>query len=118
MPCGSLEELSLNGDGLVGKDVPKGAFPPDNLDMCDAWVVKILESDMTGEGRGSTYPATFGSKGGIRQDYEHKGQAAKAWNGDKQLFFYQVGFNTVQFHGAEGKAAGLDPTVNKGKYTF
>ncbi|CAF9942621.1 hypothetical protein IMSHALPRED_003917 [Imshaugia aleurites] len=102
---------------LVSKDVPKGAFPPEGLDMCDVWVVKILESDMTGKARGSTYPATFDSKGGLRRDYEYKGRAAKVWNEEKQFFYYQVDFNIIQFHGAEGVAAGLDFTVNKDKYT-
>ena len=73
-------------------------FPPKGVDMSDAWLVKVLESDLTGKVRGARYPAVFDSKGGLRNTYTHKGRAAKSWSTARGCYVYQVAFNRFQFY--------------------
>ena len=72
-------------------------FLPKGVDMSDAWLVKVLESDLTGKVRGARYPAGLDSKGGLKNTYTHKGRAAKSWSTARGCYVYQVGLTNSSF---------------------
>lgn len=113
------EAYYYDEDVPVARLVAKSSdFPPRGIDMSDAWVVKVIESDFTGKIRGAHYPAVFDAKGGLRHTYTHKGRAAKCWSTARKCYVYQVAFNKFEFFGAEGTAAGLSEEVDFGPYTI
>ena len=65
----------------VARLIAQGSgFPPKGIDMVDAWLVKIPESEPTGRARGIRYPVVCDSKGGLRNTYRHKGRAVGQQN--------------------------------------
>ena len=50
------------------KDVTKSlkAYPPDNVNFSDAWVVAIVNSSLSREDRGTYWPSVFLAKGLLR----------------------------------------------------
>ena len=62
---------------LWKKASASSSFPPDDMDLSDAWVVAICNSRLTGEERGARWRNVFQKKGDLRASFVHKGQAAK-----------------------------------------
>ncbi len=93
----------------LNKTLDRAVFPPRNMDMSDAWVVKILKADFTGAERHAEWPAVFASKY-LNKNYLNKGRASKVYSMDRKKLVYSVGMGIYQFHGSEGVAAGLSPT--------
>ena len=48
-------------------------FPPEGMDLSDAWVVAVLRSGISGEERSDRYPTVF-TKKGLKAAYINKGQ--------------------------------------------
>ena len=77
-------------------------FPPQHLDLSSLWVMKIAESDLTGEDRARRWPAVFNTKT-VKSSYVHKGRAAKMENAQTRKYHYVLIFGNVECHGAEGR---------------
>ena len=95
--------------------VDKRLYPPSNMDLSDAWVIKVMASNLTGKERGIRWPAVFDSKGYPRRYYINKGRAAKMYDPDTKLFYYQGAFNLYQFFGSEGAAQDYVREFNTGQ---
>ena len=78
----------------------------DWMDLSDAWVVKIVASEMSAAERSRPYPAVFSTKN-LRNNYVNKGQAGKTASGQGGLLRYQVVFGIYQMHGDEGATRGF-----------
>lgn len=52
-------------------------FPPSNMDLADAWVVKIVDSDMRQKDRNERWPAVFSHRY-VVSSYRNKGRSAKS----------------------------------------
>ena len=76
------------------------------MDLSDAWVVKIVSSEMSTAERARLYPAIFSTKN-LRTIYVNKGQAGKTPSGQDSPLRYQVIFGIYQTHGDEGAARGF-----------
>ena len=76
-------------------------------DLSDAWVVKVIETEMNGVDRNEKYPTVFSSKG-LRANYVNKGQAAKGFD-VKGVVKYKLVFGQYHMFGAEG--SDLDMTL-------
>ena len=90
-------------------------FPPTSLDLSDAWVSKIVQSDLKREERNSRYPAVFSSKY-LAAIYKNKGAPAIHLD-SRGEWRYDVVFGKFQLHGQEGVDAGLAVRDNRKKLT-
>lgn len=89
-------------------------YPPDNLDLSDAWVVAVVDSKLSREERGTAWPTVFTNRGALRAQYMHKGQAAKLFDLETKGIKYALLFGKHNMIGAEGMKEGLPtrrPTV-------
>ena len=91
------------------KDVSKKLkeYPPDNLDLSDAWVVAIVDSKLTREERGASWPTVFTNRGALRAHYVHKGQAAKLYDAEAKGIKYALLFGEHNMIDTEGMKEGL-----------
>ena len=80
-------------------------FPPDGLNLSDAWVVKIVQSDLRKEDRYKRWPAVFSSRL-LKTSYQNKGTASKHQDSTKQ-WRYDLLFGNFEMHGEEGRNAGM-----------
>ena len=80
-------------------------YPLERMDLSDAWIAKIVSSEMSGAERARLYPAVFSTKN-LRTNYINKGHAGKT-RGQDNLLRYQVVFGVYQMHGDEGAAKGF-----------
>ena len=76
------------------------------MDLSDAWVVKIVSSEMSAPERARLYPAVFSTKN-LRTNYINKDQAGKTTSNQDGLLRYQVVFGIYEMHGDEGAARGF-----------
>ena len=81
-------------------------FPPDGMDLSDAWVVAIVRSGISGDDRHRRWPSVFTQRI-LRAIYVHKGQAAKAQDKGSKHLKYIVIFGQNVMYGAEGATLGL-----------
>ena len=84
-------------------------YPPENLDLSDAWVVAIVNSKLTREERGAGWPTVFTNRGALRAHYVHKGQAAKLYDPETNGIKYALLFGEHNMIGTEGMREGLPP---------
>ena len=82
-------------------------FPPDNLELSDAWVVTIVNSKLSREERGDAWPAVFTLRGALRAQYLHKGQPAKLYDPETKAIKYALLFGEHNMIGTEGMKEGL-----------
>ena len=54
-------------------------FPPEGMDLADAWVVAVVRSGISGEERSDRYPTVF-TKKDLKATCINKGQASKKAN--------------------------------------
>ena len=94
-------------DHKLNKDVQTDSawFPPDGMDLADAWVIQVIISNLTGAERHKRWPKVFASKY-LAKSYKMKGRPAKTLVGS--TWHYQIGFGTWQFHGDEGEEQGFE----------
>ena len=84
-------------------------FPPDGFNLSDAWVVKIVQSDLRKEDRYKRWPAVFSSRS-LKTSYQNKGtpskhqDSAKKWRYDLLSGNFEMHF---EMHGEEGRNAGM-----------
>ena len=62
-------------------------YPPKKMDLSDAWVVKIVSSEMSAAERARLYPAVFSTKN-LRTNYINKGQAGKTTSNQDNMLRY------------------------------
>lgn len=114
-----IEGLPINADFYYDsevKDITKKlqSYPPNNLDLSDAWVAAIFNSRMTREERGKAWPAVFTHRGVLRAGYVHKGQAAKLVDHETKNIKYVLLCGEHHMIGTEGMREGLPtkrPTI-------
>ena len=84
------------------------AYPPNNLDLSDAWTVAIVNcSKLSRDDRGIRWPAVFTVKGALRSTYIHKGQPAKRHDSTSANVKYVLLDGVHNMYGSEGRAEGL-----------
>ena len=69
--------------------------PPNDADLSDAWVVAIVQSDLTGKERNNWYPRVFASKY-LASTFQNKGRPAKIFDDDTTNRHYRIAFGHYQ----------------------
>ena len=85
-------------------------FPPDNLDLSDAWVVKLMRSNLNREDRHARWPTVFAGKY-LVSSYLNKGRASKTLT-ESDEWHYDVVNGKFQMFGREGVQAGLSKVLD------
>ena len=94
------------------KDVTKriSKFPPDNLELSDAWVTAIIRSTtISRDDRGKRWPDVFTSKGHLRATFVYKGQSAKLCDAETKNMRYALLEGQYNMIGSEVIAEGQPP---------
>ena len=73
--------------------------------MSDAWVVKVVKSDVKPRDRRIKWPAAFSSRH-LKAGYKSKGAASKHQESTGN-WRYDMVFGSYQMHGKEGQDAGM-----------
>lgn len=91
------------------KDITKKLreYPPDDVDLSDAWVAAIVNPKLSREERGTYWPTVFTNRGALRAHYVHKGQAAKLYDAQVKGLKYALLFGEHNMIGTEGMREGL-----------
>ena len=96
MDCSNtIAPVDLSNTDTISKFSPKG------INLSDAWVVKIIKSDLASQLRIDFWPAIFNAKY-IHRKYVNKGKASKICQDGS--WKYDIVFGVFQMHGEEGHA--------------
>ena len=96
---------------ILNKRSDDNDFPPDGMDLSDAWVVAIVRSGISGDDRHRRWPIVFTQRI-LRATYVHKGQASKAPEKGSKHLKYVVIFGQNVMYGSEGAALGLPDKID------
>lgn len=90
--------------GKLSKD--RAGWPPDNIDLNEAWVIAVIVGGANQQTKHKRWPAVFKAKG-FQSNYEHKGQAAKGLSEQDHMYHYKVIFGKHCMYGDEGAKLNL-----------
>lgn len=76
-------------------------LPPPNVILDDWWILKVMQSSLTGDQRHTKYPVNFLIKGLIDYRIQGIGRAAKIWSVANHRYEYAI-IRGIELHGEEG----------------
>ena len=87
-------------------------LPPDQIDLSDYWVVRVVKAGIRAKERQARWPAVFKSKV-LKSAYQNKGAASKFQEVQTGKYYYETIFGTFEMYGTEGRIANYIRNINR-----